>query len=212
MDVTKFISMVYANKCLWDQSDATYLLRDHQNKAWRQISEEIGSPIPDLKRKWRGLRDTFVKELRKLKSSQSDPSTDVKPESKWAYFKNLLFLYNTINRKDLKVLEIEFVGQGEQVPERAKRKRHRRSSSNEVDQTLLEIEHEKFRLYQQNVNDPDAQFLMSLLPFLKDVPKHRKLIVRTKLHEVLINEESAFASSAQIEDSEQDDTSNSSED
>lgn len=104
------------------------------------------------------------------------------------------------------------MGQGEQVPERAKRKRHRRSSSNEVDQTLLEIEHEKFRLYQQNVNDPDAQFLMSLLPFLKDVPKHRKLIVRTKLHEVLINEESAFASSAHIEDSEQDDTSNSSED
>ncbi|CAH0588203.1 unnamed protein product [Chrysodeixis includens] len=206
MDVTKFISLVYANRCLWDQNDATYLLRDHQFKAWRQIAEEIGTPIPDLKRKWRGLRDTFVKELRKLKSNQGDPETDVKPESKWAYFKNLLFLYNTINRKDLKGLDIEFVpGQGEQVPERAKRKRRRRSSSNEFDKNLLEMEHEKFRLYQQNVNDPDAQFLMSLLPFLKDVPRHRKLHVRTKLHEVLINEESAFASGADLE--EQDDSS-----
>lgn len=39
------------------------------------------------------------------------------------------------------------------------------------------------------------QFLMSLLPFLKEIPKNRKLIVRSRLQQVLIDEQNANASS-----------------
>lgn len=37
--------------------------------------------------------------------------------------------------------------------------------------------------------DDNYQFLVSLLPYLRDVPKHRKLIVRHRLQKVLIDEE-----------------------
>ena len=44
MDVEKFIDEVYCNKCLWDQSDSSYHLRDVQRKAWRDISVSMNIP------------------------------------------------------------------------------------------------------------------------------------------------------------------------
>uniref|UniRef100_A0A2S2QRM1 BESS domain-containing protein n=1 Tax=Sipha flava TaxID=143950 RepID=A0A2S2QRM1_9HEMI len=38
-------------------------------------------------------------------------------------------------------------------------------------------------------DDENYQFLMSLLPHLRDIPKHRKLIIRHKLQKVFIDEE-----------------------
>lgn len=59
----------------------------------------------------------------------------------------------------------------------------------------MEIEEEKLQYFKKSANDPDAQFLMSLLPFLKEIPKNRKLIVRSRLQQVLIDEQNAHASS-----------------
>lgn len=41
MDVDKLINLIHEHKCLWDQSDSSYHLRDLQRKAWREISEEM---------------------------------------------------------------------------------------------------------------------------------------------------------------------------
>lgn len=54
---------------------------------------------------------------------------------------------------------------------------------------LSEIKQEKSRLFRQSAKDPDAQFLMSLLPYLKKIPKYRNLYVRSKLLDVLIKEQ-----------------------
>ncbi|CAG9792673.1 unnamed protein product [Diatraea saccharalis] len=72
----------------------------------------------------------------------------------------------------------------------------------EIDSRLLQIEEEKLRCFQENTNDPDAQLLMSLLPFLKDIPKHRTLLVRVKLQQVLIDKKAAISSAVQFDNSD----------
>lgn len=53
-------------------------------------------------------------------------------------------------------------------------------------QKLNIINEKKFKNHEE---DENYQFLMSLLPYLRDVPKHRKLTVRHKLQKVFIDEE-----------------------
>lgn len=69
------------------------------------------------------------------------------------------------------------------------KKKVKRSQPDEIDIRLLQIEEEKLKCFQKSSNDSDVQFLMSLLPFLKDIPKHRKLMVRAKLQQVLMDEQ-----------------------
>ncbi|CAG9772156.1 unnamed protein product [Ceutorhynchus assimilis] len=38
-------------------------------------------------------------------------------------------------------------------------------------------------------DDSDYQFLISLLPYLKKVPDHRKMVIRNKLQQVFIDED-----------------------
>lgn len=76
-------------------------------------------------------------------------------------------------------------------------KKVKKRQPDEIDTRLLQIEEGKLKCFQESANDPDAQFLLSLLPFLKDIPKH---MVRTKLQQVLIDEQDA-ASSAVLFDS-----------
>ncbi|KAG5879058.1 hypothetical protein JTB14_019485 [Gonioctena quinquepunctata] len=45
-----------------------------------------------VRQKWRGLRDTFRKELSKLEQKRSGDDADDEPQSKWQYFKNMLFI------------------------------------------------------------------------------------------------------------------------
>jgi len=74
------------------------------------------------------------------------------------------------------------------------KKKIKRSQPDDIDTRLLQIEEEKLKCFQKSANDPDAQFLMSLLPFLKDIPKHRKLMVRAKLQQVLMDEQHSITS------------------
>jgi hypothetical protein len=49
--------------------------------------------------------------------------------------------------------------------------------------------HESKKTCEELEKDEDYHFLMSLLPHLRDVPKRRKLAIRTRLQEVLMEEE-----------------------
>lgn len=48
---------------------------------------------------------------------------------------------------------------------------------------------QKLNVNENRVEDENFQFLMSLLPYLREVPKNRKLIVRHKLQKVFIDEQ-----------------------
>lgn len=62
----------------------------------------------------------------------------------------------------------------------------------EMDEEFLAIEKRKLQMIADNQsmkNDSDFQFLVSLHPYLKNVPPHRKLLIRNKLQQVFIDEE-----------------------
>ncbi|CAG4945040.1 unnamed protein product [Parnassius apollo] len=64
----------------------------------------------------------------------------------------------------------------------------------DVDQEYLEIEKRKLQLYEsrsadKSADDPDRNFLLSLLPYLKEVPRNRKILVQRKLLDVFMEEE-----------------------
>ncbi|KAJ8977064.1 hypothetical protein NQ317_017226 [Molorchus minor] len=92
MDSEKLISLVYENRCLWDMKNKQYHNRDISRKTWEKISKEMNANITAIKGRWRGLRDTFRKELSKLpkKRSGDEGGPTIKPA--WPYYENLLFL------------------------------------------------------------------------------------------------------------------------
>lgn len=65
--------------------------------------------------------------------------------------------------------------------------------TNSVDDKFLEIEKAKLEIMSQRKNredsDSEHQFLMSLLPFLKAVPRNRQMMVRNKLQQVFVDED-----------------------
>lgn len=61
-----------------------------------------------------------------------------------------------------------------------------------MDSQFLDIENEKLKVfseYDKLKHDSKYQFLISLLSFLKAIPRNRQLIVRNRLQQVLIEEQ-----------------------
>ncbi|XP_044729187.1 uncharacterized protein LOC123292538 [Chrysoperla carnea] len=256
MDIRKFLRLVEQHKCLWDPNDPTYSFRDQTKLSWVKISEEMRVPENDLRKKWRGLRDCFVKELKKAHKRKAEQGPSSELQSKWCYFKMLLFLKDTINRGEFKTsstleaidshdpFEESFPPQIEsKVDEENTNYTSRDSfefeensiklepsinggSLENIDEISMKLDppisekvpnNEEFAMYnsqdllencgqtlrnkpepplkrrilcvEEHGNDADAQFLMSLLPFLKEVPHDRKLLVRAKLQQVFIDEQ-----------------------
>lgn len=66
------------------------------------IKELLLFSFGDVKKKWRGLRDVFRREYKKLKKkNKSEGDTEPESYSTWAYFNMMLFLSNTIDSREL---------------------------------------------------------------------------------------------------------------
>lgn len=75
----------------------------------------------------------------------------------------------------------------------------RKRTENNSDEKFLEIEKAKLQLFAENSaikKDSDYQFLISLLPYLKKVPLHRKMLVRNKIQQVFIDEDQLLYTSS----------------
>ncbi|XP_055632547.1 uncharacterized protein LOC129773020 [Toxorhynchites rutilus septentrionalis] len=70
----------------------------------------------------------------------------------------------------------------------------KRKSSNQKDialQKIMKLEEEKLKFFKQRTQSPqddDHFFCLSLAPYLKQLPIHRKMIVRAKFNEILAHE------------------------
>ncbi|XP_068082909.1 uncharacterized protein [Anabrus simplex] len=195
--------------------------------------------VEDIKKRWRGLRDTFRKELKKYNDKRSGSGGDTINEPKWPFFNQLCFLSDTIrprnmsssvpdvsedtgsNEVDAEGTEFETdstaalftphsveniagpsqnnddddddvqqVHKQRNKPFKSPLKRGKKRIN--YDDKLLEIETKKLSYFEQSSKlkqDSDYQFLVSLLPSLQDVPPERKLHVRMKLMNVLVEEQ-----------------------
>ncbi|PNF13591.1 hypothetical protein B7P43_G18142 [Cryptotermes secundus] len=57
--------------------------------------------VEDIKKRWRGLRDTFRKELKKCRDKRYGSGGDTSHEPKWAFFNQLWFLTDTVEPRSM---------------------------------------------------------------------------------------------------------------
>lgn len=181
-----------------------------------------------MKKRWRGLRDTFRKELKKSGEGGAGDKADSQKVTTWPFFNLLLFLTDRVTLRNLQghapnVSEFRSTDQSDDknindvgnnlVPQtsqstgdtldeqkfNASKEQAIKNHPNkklkrmvDVDVRLLETEETDIKHCKKSAKtrvESDYYFLLSLLPYMKDVPHSRKMVVRSKLQEVFIKEQ-----------------------
>ncbi|XP_061783005.1 uncharacterized protein [Nerophis lumbriciformis] len=85
----KLIQAVFDYPQLYDVTLANYRQRESRASAWTNISDSLGLPVDECKRKWKNLRDRYLKEVRLeiRNKKQGEPS-----QSKWRYRQRMNFI------------------------------------------------------------------------------------------------------------------------
>ncbi|KAK7919087.1 hypothetical protein WMY93_010371 [Mugilogobius chulae] len=83
------INLVSTFPELYDTTSRFYRDRNKKDLAWRRISERVGQPEVWCRAKWKGLRDTYLKEKRKEKKRSGAAGGT---RRKWRYYAIMTFL------------------------------------------------------------------------------------------------------------------------
>ena len=77
------IDLVRQYPALWDKQHSKYKDSNYKDARWREISEILNVPKDDAIKKWKSLRDTYVRQ-KSIKSKSGDGLSDSKP--RWKYY------------------------------------------------------------------------------------------------------------------------------
>ncbi|CAL1546627.1 unnamed protein product [Lymnaea stagnalis] len=186
VDNIKLICLVHHRRPLWDATCKNYQNREMARQLWQEIGVELDNTIQTVKMKWQNLRDTFRKEYRKC-------SRENAPQSTWKFYKQLLFLVDGFCKKDLcygtDTSESSFKMQKLVDVKKPDALNQLKSLDQTQTNQLGKVYSRRNSLKLKDIKrDEDYYFLMSLLPYLRDVPKRRKLATRIRLQQVLLEE------------------------
>lgn len=91
---TRLIEAVQSFPCLWQGSSPSYKDLAARQNAWKEVANQVGGlSVEECTKRWKNLRDRFVRELKKAKLSDEAPS------SCWPLFDLLLFLQDSIRHR-----------------------------------------------------------------------------------------------------------------
>ncbi|CAK1585168.1 unnamed protein product [Parnassius mnemosyne] len=92
MNTEFFIAEILARPAIWKSGHPQHKFKNVMKKLWEEIKIKFSEcEVSDLKKKWKNLRDTYSKELKKMPKSRSgDSSSNYEPA--WKYFTLLGFL------------------------------------------------------------------------------------------------------------------------
>ena len=69
------IALVHQYPVLWDKQDTKYKDSNYKNSKWKEIAEMLCLTKDDVKKKWKSLTDTFMKQ-KNIKSESRDGLSD----------------------------------------------------------------------------------------------------------------------------------------
>ncbi|KAH9633053.1 hypothetical protein HF086_000413, partial [Spodoptera exigua] len=185
-DTERFITEVQNRLCLWNLKEKSYSDRPAKRRAWEEIAEILldewetydtktkNESIADLQKKWKHLRDYYVRERKKESDVRSGSAAAAK-KRKTPYVEMLRFLDVVREmRPTTSNLEDKFdetSGEENQLQETGSESSNsnskpgsRKTQSMTLFQRSLINSMEKSS---QDDNDSDKQFLLSLLPQMK---------------------------------------------
>nr|XP_023014059.1 uncharacterized protein LOC111503862 [Leptinotarsa decemlineata] len=92
MNTEAFIGEILARPAIWKSGHPQHKFKHVVKRLWEEIQIKFpDSEVGDLKKKWKNLRDTYNKELKKIPRPRSgDSPTNYEPA--WKYFTLLGFL------------------------------------------------------------------------------------------------------------------------
>ncbi|XP_041987506.1 uncharacterized protein LOC121739218 [Aricia agestis] len=210
IDIDRFISEVQFRPAVWD-FNANFTRRE-RIKAWEEIcewftkdyknlsSKDRNAICHKLQRKWKSLRDCFNREIGKQKNSGD------RKRKKYIYFKKLSFLKclrddipNVPTSDDETSENDSGVEQQDKIEEKIsslegpkKRKRDDKArQSIDKSEMQLFIEPEIDLSYSKckcvKYEDPDRDFLMSILPDVKKIHDDLKIDFKSQVLQIIKN-------------------------
>ncbi|XP_050663753.1 uncharacterized protein LOC126964596 [Leptidea sinapis] len=103
-DTERFIIEIQNREALWNQSSDDYSNKNLKRQLWLELTDIFGGENLEekekgelglsLQMKWKNIRDTFTRELRRLKGAKSGSAA--KRKSAYIYFDQLQFLMPTL--------------------------------------------------------------------------------------------------------------------
>ncbi|XP_048486662.1 uncharacterized protein LOC125490692 [Plutella xylostella] len=203
-DTELLIEEVEKRIAIWDMESADYANRLIKRRNWEEIVEifcEAGDSDEKkktlgmlLQKKWKGLRDGFVREMKRIKTT---PSGSKASKNKYIYFERLMFLERSTRNKttDSNIVsspaapeEQDISGDGEDVMRPPVSQPKKKKKMNAADEEFLAIISKNLAPRNQpqtSESDDDKLFCLSLHKELIKVPEEMRLQAKIDLMNVL---------------------------
>ncbi|EFA09743.1 transcription factor Adf-1 [Tribolium castaneum] len=194
------IEEVRQRPSIYDKTTLVYKNNRIRDQEWKEVAKAVNmSDVEAVKKRWRSLRDSFIKIQRSLKLNP-------KQTIKWIYYNRLMFLIPHIESKELvidgskheeedeAVQEVENGSDYRYVPEDAgffdastssKQEVSAKRKRNIADEDPLMTADQFFESCAKKLGDADEQFLLSCLPALKRLPPKENALARMRIQQVL---------------------------
>ena len=90
------INLVHQYPALWDKQDMMYKDSSYKDAKWKEIEEILHLTKEDVIKKWKSLRDTYVRH-KNIKSKSGDGLSQCRP--KWKYYDIMSFIDITLRKR-----------------------------------------------------------------------------------------------------------------
>ena len=94
-----FIEVIRSFPCLWNMAPKEYKDVRLKENAWKAVSQKSGIDIDECKKRWKSLRDKFVRELKLIKKKKVSGTSGPPPTSDWPYFTVMSFIQDTVRHR-----------------------------------------------------------------------------------------------------------------
>ncbi|XP_055042181.1 uncharacterized protein [Misgurnus anguillicaudatus] len=184
---------------LYNSTINSYKDSARKAKAWRAVSLQVEIPEEDCRRRWKSLRDMFIKDKRAEQRRRASGTS----HRSWKYSWQMSFLTPFIQSRSLAADEPE-----EDRDDEDKEEERTADGNSSFDVQDFEEDHGMLdgsshyaasgsqgpgrkRKWQTEGTDDleDEMFLFSLLPYLRRLPYAKKSAVKLKIHQLLYEAE-----------------------
>ncbi|CAG5047181.1 unnamed protein product [Parnassius apollo] len=206
-DTVKFINEVQKRPSIWNTKCSEYSDRKSKQTAWEELMNVYGAELPtkekkqlglNLQKKWRNIRDCFVKAHR---AKETKHGSAVKKKNPYIFYDNLLFLKDTVYFKttssNVTIVKEDVTKSTENddtlssntsscVQKRSKKNKNKNRVGRELIGVLnRNLERKNFE------DDEDRLFFLSLVKEFKKIPDHMR--IQTKLEILRVIKDGQFS-------------------
>ncbi|CAK1589984.1 unnamed protein product [Parnassius mnemosyne] len=206
-DTEKFINEVRKRPPIWNTKCSQYSDKKLKQTAWEELANVYGAELQikekkqlvlNLQKKWRNIRDCFVKAH---KAKQTKSGSAAKKKIPYIFYDKLLFLKDTISFKTtisnvtvVKEDVIEAAENDDTIPSNTSsctpKRRKKNKNNNRVNKELIGVLNRN--LERKNFeDDEDRLFFLSLVKEFKKIPDHMR--IQTKLEILRVIKDGQFS-------------------